>query len=78
MITAVDVGLRIAFELEQLVQPDGILVGGAPRVGRDAPARLDLAAVDQREDEVRIAGVNGEQHARALGEERACAQSVRR
>ena len=62
----VDVGLGIAFELEQLVQPDGILVGGPPRVGRDPPARLDLAPVDQREDEVGVAGVDGEQHGRAL------------
>ena len=59
----VDVALRAAFELEQLVQPDRILVGGAARVGRDPPARLDLAALDQREDEVGVAGIDGEQHA---------------
>ena len=62
MITASTSRLRKAFELEQLVKPDRILVGGPPRVGRDPPARLDLAAVDQREDEVGIAGIDGEQH----------------
>ena len=40
-----DVGLGIAFELEQLVKPHRIFVRGSPRVGRDAPPRLDLAAL---------------------------------
>ena len=62
MITAVDVGLGEAFEREQLVQPDRILIGGAPRIGRDPPARADDAVLDQREDEVGVAGVDGEQH----------------
>ena len=57
-----DVGSAKAFELEQLVQPDRILIGGAPRIGRDPPARLDLAVLDQREDEIGVAGVDGEQH----------------
>ena len=69
-----DVGFGEAFELEQLVQPDRILVGRAPRVGGDPPARLDLAAVDQREDEVRIAGIDRKQHAAPLGEERQSAK----
>ncbi len=64
----IDIGLGEAFELEQLVQPHGILVGGSPRVGRDPPAGLDLARVDQRKDKVGIPGIDGEQHASPLGE----------
>ena len=41
MITASTSARVEAFELEQLVQPDRILVGGAPRIGRDPPARAD-------------------------------------
>ena len=41
MITAVTSPSAIAFELEQLVEPDGILVGGAARVGGDPPAGAD-------------------------------------
>ena len=52
-----------ALKLEQLVEPHRILVGGAAGIGGDAPARLDLAAVDQREDEVGVPGIDGEQHA---------------
>ena len=52
MITPSTSSRDITLELEQLVQPDRILVGGAARVGRDPPARLDLAAVDQREDQL--------------------------
>src|SRR4051812_565834 len=48
------------------MQPDRILVGRAPRVGGDAPAGLNLAAVDQREDQVGIADVDRQNHARAL------------
>ena len=61
-----DVAPRIAFELEQLVKPHRILVGGAARVGGDPPARLDLAAVDQREHQVRVSGIDREQHASSL------------
>ena len=61
-----DIGLRVALKLQQLVKPDGILVRGAPRIGRDAPARLDGPAVDKREDEVRITGIDGEQHGARL------------
>ena len=57
-----DVASGIAFELQQLVKPNGILVGGAARVGGDAPARADFAAFDKREDEVGISGIDCEQH----------------
>ena len=57
-----DVGLGEAFEREQLVQPDRILIGGPPRIGRDPPARADHAVLDQSEDQVGVAGVDGEQH----------------
>ena len=62
----VDVVARKAFELEQLMEPDRILVCSAPRIGGDAPACLDLAAVDQREDQVGITDIDREDHARAL------------
>ena len=58
------IALRQAFELEQLMEPDRIFVGRPARVGRDPPARADVAAVDQGEDEVGIAGIDGEQHGR--------------
>ena len=52
-----------AFELEQLVQPHRIFVGGAARIGGDPPARADLPAfVHQREDDVGVAGIDREQH----------------
>src|SRR4029079_13839351 len=63
---AIDLVARKSFELEQLVKPDAILVGGPARVGGDPPAFLDLALVHQREDEVRIPGVDGKQHGGAL------------
>ena len=66
----VDVAAAIAFELEQLVQPDRIFVGGAPRIGGDPPARRDLAALDQREDDVGVAGIDREQHGGALADAR--------
>src|SRR4051794_519203 len=56
----------MAFELEQLVKPHGILVGRAPRIGRDPPARLDRPAIDEREDDVGITGIDRKQHGRAL------------
>src|SRR2546430_1708826 len=54
---------------EQLMQPDAVLVGGPARVGGDAPARLDLAFVHEREDEVGVPDIDREQHGGALGEE---------
>ena len=44
MMTASTSLAAIAFDLEQLVQPHGIFVGGAARIGGDAPAGADLAA----------------------------------
>ena len=38
-----DIAAAIAFQLEQLVQPHRIFVGGAPWIGGDPPSRLDLA-----------------------------------
>jgi hypothetical protein len=54
-----DVSLRIAFELEQLMKPDSIFVARPPGVGRNPPTRLDLAPSDEREDDIRIARVDG-------------------
>src|SRR5437588_58230 len=59
-------------------QPPRIFVGSPARISRDAPARLDRAAVHEREDEVGVSGVDREQHARPLGEEPAVAKRVRR
>ena len=72
MITASTSALGEAFELEQLVEPDRILVGGAPRIGGDPPAGADHAVLDQGEDEVGVAGVDGEQHRRSTAVTRAC------
>jgi hypothetical protein len=57
---------RMAFELEQLVQPDCILIGGAARIGGDAPTRADLPLLHQREDEVGVSGIDGEKHGSSL------------
>src|SRR6476620_563604 len=72
----VDRFLLVIFELEQLMKPDRIFVAGPPRVGRDAPARLDLALVNQCEDEVRIAGVDGKKHGSALATVTACCKEA--
>ena len=74
----VDVVLGEALEREQLVQPDRIFVGGAARIGRDPPAGADHPVLDQREDEIGIAGVDGEQHGRFLGADRADGERRRR
>lgn len=58
-----DILAVMAFQLEQLVQPDGILIGGATRVGGDPPARLDRVTLDQREDDIGIPCVDRKQHA---------------
>ena len=52
----------IALKRQQLAQPDRIFVGGAARIGGDAPARLDLAPFDERKDDVGVAGIDREQH----------------
>ena len=57
-----DIVARKPFELQQLMQPDRILIRGAPGIGRDPPARTDDAVLDEREDKVRIAGIDGEEH----------------
>ena len=62
MITALTSASVEAFELEQLVEPHRIFVGGAARVGGDPPARADLPVIDQREDDIGVAGIDGEQH----------------
>ena len=52
-----------AFEREKLHQPDGIFVGRPARIGRNAPARADRpVAVDQREDQIGVTGIDREQH----------------
>ena len=61
-----DVGLGIAFQRQELVQPDRILVRGPPRIGRDPPARANRAILDQGEDEVGVPGVDGKQHGSVL------------
>jgi hypothetical protein len=58
----VDLAAVIAFEREQLAEPDGIFVRGAARIGGDAPARLDRPPLDQCEDDIGIAGIHREQH----------------
>ena len=73
-----DIGLRIAFELEQLMKPHRIFVRRAPRVGRDAPPRPDLARLDQGKDQVGVPGIDREQHARPLGQARLAAKRLRK
>ena len=64
-------GAETAFQLEQLVQPHRILVRGSPRVAGDPPSRTDAAIlVDQREDEVGVAGIDGEEHGATRGSHR--------
>ena len=53
---------RIAFQREQLAEPHRIFVARAARIGCDAPAALDRPPVEQREDHVRVPGIDGKQH----------------
>ena len=58
-----DVGFRVAFERQQLMEPDGIFVSGPPGVRGDPPARPDLAiVVDQREHKIGIPSIDRKQH----------------
>ena len=57
-----DIGLGIAFQREELMQPDCILVCRPPRIGRDPPAGADSAVLHEGEDKVGVPGVDGEQH----------------
>jgi hypothetical protein len=41
------------------MKPDSIFVARPPRVGRNPPTRFDLAPIDEREDDIRIARVDG-------------------
>ena len=47
----------------QALEQDRELVGGAAGVGGDPPVLDDLLAVEQAEDGVGVADVDGEQHA---------------
>src|SRR3546814_12918137 len=49
-------------EPHQLVEPHHIFVGGAPVVGRDAPAREQFLSAEQREFGVGIADVDRQKH----------------
>src|SRR5882672_6290094 len=51
-----------AFEFQKLRQPNAILVGGAACRGCGAPLRANGVALADREDDVGISGVDGEQH----------------
>ena len=69
----VDIGASKAFELKQLHEPHGVLVGGTARVGRDPPPRADHCGLartrpglDQGKDKVGVSGIDGEQHQGAL------------
>ena len=46
----------------QALEEDGELVGGAAGVGGDPPVLDDLLAVEEAEDGVGVADVDGEQH----------------
>src|SRR6478672_523730 len=70
----VDLVARVAFELEQLVEPDRILIGRPARVTGDPPARLDLGAVHEGEHQVCVSDVYGQDHGRALEEDAATAK----
>ena len=48
--------------LDQGQQPDGVFVGGALRVGADAPTAAPAGRVVDGEDDVGVAGINDEQH----------------
>ena len=55
-------GTLHALQLHQLVQPDGIFIGGALAIGGDPPAPFDLVAVADGKDDIGVANINGEQH----------------
>jgi hypothetical protein len=50
----------------QLQQPDREFIRSAARIGGDTPTRLHLAPVIEREDDIGIAHINGQQHAASL------------
>ncbi len=57
------IGPIIPFELQQLHQPDRIFIRRPARIGRDAPARLELSLlVDEREHDIGVSGVDRQQH----------------
>ena len=47
---------------QELHQPDRIFITRTARIGSDAPARLDGEAVKQRENDIGVADIDGEQH----------------
>jgi hypothetical protein len=56
------IGASIALKFQQLMEPDRILIRRPPRIGRDPPTGADCLVLDEREDEVGVAGIDGEQH----------------
>ena len=49
------------------MEPDGIFVGGAARISCNPPPGFDRPRiVDEREDDIGVSGIDGEQHVRAL------------
>ena len=51
-----------ALQLHQLQQPHRVLIGGAARIGRHAPARADFQPVKQSENNIGVAHVNRKKH----------------
>jgi len=54
----IDIASVNPVDLQELHQPHGIFVTGSPRIGCDAPTRLDLAPIEQGEDNIRIPGID--------------------
>ncbi len=61
-MACVDIGETEALECEQLAQPHCIFVGRAADIGGGAPLGADGRALADGEDDVGVAGVDGEQH----------------
>ena len=62
----VDVPAVEPLELGELQQPNGIFVARPARIRGNPPAGLYLALVDQREDDIGISDIGGQQHGLAL------------
>ena len=57
-----DVGELQALDAEKLLEQDRVFVSGARGLGHRAPLRAERRSVVDGEDDVGVAGVDGEQH----------------
>jgi hypothetical protein len=58
----IHVCLGKALQLEKLVKPHRIFVGGPSRIGGDPPAGPNDPIFEESEDEIGVAGVDREKH----------------